>query len=160
MRGYYKALPESYLDPDGFFHTQDGGSFDAEGYLHWSGRLSNIIKTGGANVSPVEIEETVAKHPGVKVGIPVGVGHPTLGEVIVLCVVPTEGSRVDEEEIRGFLRERLSAYKVPRRVLAFRADELSYTGNQKVQVQPLKEAALAKLRAERAVIDGYVFREE
>jgi fatty-acyl-CoA synthase len=160
MRGYYKALPESYLDEDGFFHTQDGGSFDAEGYLHWSGRLSNIIKTGGANVSPVEIEETVAKHPGVKVGIPVGVGHPTLGEVIVLCVVPTEGSRVDEEEIRGFLRERLSAYKVPRRVLAFRADELSYTGNQKVQVQPLKEAALAKLRAERAVIDGYVFREE
>jgi fatty-acyl-CoA synthase len=155
MRGYHKVLPESYLDRDGFFHTQDGGSFDAEGYLHWTGRLGNLIKTGGANVSPVEIEKSVAKHPGVKVGIPVGIGHPTLGEVIVLCVVPTEGAQPDAEEIRSFLRERLAAYKVPRRVLFFRADELAYTGNQKVQVAPLKEAAQRRLEQEGAEIDGH-----
>jgi acyl-CoA synthetase (AMP-forming)/AMP-acid ligase II len=91
----------------------------------------------------------------VKVGVAVGVEHPTLGEVVVLCVVPTEGERVAEDEIRAFLRERLAAYKVPKRVLAFRAGELSYTGNQKVQVQPLREAALARLRAEGAVIEGH-----
>jgi acyl-CoA synthetase (AMP-forming)/AMP-acid ligase II len=155
MRGYYKVLPESYLDGDGFFRTQDGGSLDAEGYLHWSGRLSNIIKTGGANVSPVEIEEALGKHPGVKVGIAVGIDHPTLGEAIVLCVVPAEGASVDEDEIRGFLRQRLAAYKVPKRVLAFRAEEISYTGNQKVQVAPLREAAVARLAELELEIDGH-----
>jgi fatty-acyl-CoA synthase len=155
MHGYYKVLPENYLDEDGYFRTQDGGSLDADGYLHWSGRLSNLIKTGGANVSPVEIEEALAKLPGVKVAIPVGIGHPTMGEVIVLCVVPLEDATLDEDEIRQFLRSNLAAYKVPKRVLFFRADELSYTGNQKVQVDPLREAALARLEAEGAEIDGY-----
>ena len=159
MRGYYKVAPENAFDEDGFFRTQDGGSIDPDGFLHWTGRLSNLIKTGGANVSPVEIEEALERHPAVKVGIPVGIEHPTLGEVIVLCVVPTEGAGVDEAALRRFLRERLAAYKVPKRVLAFRADELVYTGNQKVQVAPLRAAALARLRAEAAEIEGHVYRE-
>jgi fatty-acyl-CoA synthase len=157
MRGYYKVLPDNYLDADGFFRTQDAGSLDEEGYLHWTGRLSNLIKTGGANVSPVEIEAALAGHPDVKVAIPVGIGHPTLGEVVILCVVPVEGVEVNEAGIRAHLRARLAAYKVPRRVLTFREDELSYTGNQKIQIPPLQEAALAKLEAEAAEIDGYHF---
>ncbi len=155
MLGYHKVLPENFLDEDGFFRTQDGGSLDAEGYLHWSGRLSNLIKTGGANVSPVEIEQTVSKHPDVKVGIPVAIGHPTLGEVIVLCVVPVAGASPREDEIRSFLRSKLAAYKVPRRVLFFRPGDLSYTGNQKIQMDPLRESARARLEAEGAEIEGY-----
>ncbi|MEE2677243.1 MAG: class I adenylate-forming enzyme family protein [Myxococcota bacterium] len=155
MRGYHKVASENYLDEDGFFRTQDGGSLDAEGRLHWSGRLGNIIKTGGANVSPVEIEHALENHPGVKVGIPVGIEHPTLGEVIVLCVVPTADAVVDGDEIRGFLRERLAVYKVPRHVLEFRADELSYTGNKKIQVAPLRDAARERLEAGGIEIDGY-----
>ena len=160
MRGYQKVLPELYLDADGFFRTQDGGSLDGDGYLHWSGRLSNLIKTGGANVSPVEIEEALERHPKVKVGIPVGVGHPTLGEVIVLCAVPVAGETLDEDEIRAFLRKRLAAYKIPKRVLEFRADELSYTGNQKIQVAPLVEAATRRLAEAHAEIDGYRYGED
>jgi fatty-acyl-CoA synthase len=155
MRGYSKVLPELYLDADGYFRTQDGGHFDADGYLHWSGRLGNLIKTGGANVSPLEIEEALARHPALKVAVPVGVGHPTLGQVIVLCAVPVAGAAIDEEEIRGYLRQRLAAYKVPKRVLSFRADELAYTGNQKVQRAPLVEAARKRLEDEGAVIDGH-----
>lgn len=155
MRGYHKVLSENYLDEDGFFRTQDGGSLDAEGRLHWSGRLGNLIKTGGANVSPLEIELALEKHPSVKVGIPVGIEHPTLGEVVVLCVVPTAGAQVDADELRGFLRERLAVYKVPRYVLAFRTDELSYTGNKKVQVAPLRAAARARLEEAGVEIDGY-----
>ena len=155
MRGYYKVPPEGYLDGEGFFHTRDGGRLDEAGYLHWTGRLGNLIKTGGANVSPVEIEEALEPHPDVKIGVAVGVGHPTLGEVVVLCVVPTEGSSPDAEEICAFLRARLAAYKVPRRVLFFAAAELAYTGNQKVQVAPLEQAALRRLEAEGAVIDGH-----
>jgi fatty-acyl-CoA synthase len=155
MRGYYKVLPENYLDADGFFRTQDGGRVDADGVLHWSGRLGHLIKTGGANVSPVEIEAALADHPEVKVGIAVGIGHPTLGQVVVLCVVPTAGATPAEDEIRAYLKSRLAVYKVPRRVLFFRADELSYTGNQKVQLQPLEAAAQGRLDSEKAEIEGY-----
>jgi fatty-acyl-CoA synthase len=157
MRGYYKVLPELVFDGEGYFHTQDSGSIDADGALHWNGRLSNMIKTGGANVAPIEIQELLESHPGLRVGIPVGIEHPTLGEALVLCAVKTEGAEVDEESLRAWLRERLAAYKVPRRVLFFRADELAYTGNQKVQVEPLKQAALRRLREERAEIQGYRF---
>lgn len=160
MRGYYKVAPEQVFDADGYFHTQDGGSLDADGTLHWTGRLSNLIKTGGANVSPVEIQELLENHPGIKLGIPVGVEHPTLGEAVVLCAVAVEGATPDEAGVRAWLRERLAAYKVPKRVLFFRADELVYTGNQKVQIEPLRQAALRRLREERAEIQGHRFGTE
>jgi len=157
MRGYYKITPEQVFDADGYFHTQDGGSIDSDGALHWTGRLSNLIKTGGANVSPVEIQELLENHPDLRVGIPVGIEHPTLGEAIVLCAVAVEGATPDEASVRAWLRERLAAYKVPKRVLFFRAEELAYTGNQKIQIEPLKQAALRRLREERAEIQGYRF---
>ncbi len=155
MRGYYKVLPEHYLDASGYFHTQDGGSIDEQGHLHWTGRLSNLIKTGGANVSPVEIEKALESFPDLKVGLAVGVPHATLGEALVLCAVAREGAQVGEDAVRAHLRDKLAAYKVPRRVLFFRADELSYTGNQKIQLGPLREAALKWLRSEGAEIDGH-----
>jgi acyl-CoA synthetase (AMP-forming)/AMP-acid ligase II len=154
MRGYLRVPPEQTFDAEGWFHTQDGGSLDADGLLHWTGRLSNLIKTGGANVSPVEIQELLEAHPQLRFGIPVGVPHPTLGEALVLCALPVEGTAPQEEQIRAWLRERVAAYKVPKRVLFFAPGEVAYTANQKVQVAPLREAALARLRAERAVIDG------
>jgi acyl-CoA synthetase (AMP-forming)/AMP-acid ligase II len=155
MRGYAKVAPELVFDADGWFRTQDGGSLDAEGYLHWTGRLSNLIKTGGANVSPLEIEQALAGHPDLAVAAAVGVEHPTLGEAIVLCAVPARERSLDEPAIRAFLRQRLAAYKVPKRVLAFRAEELAYTGNQKVQQGTLRRLARERLAAEGAVIDGH-----
>jgi acyl-CoA synthetase (AMP-forming)/AMP-acid ligase II len=158
MRGYYKVRPELVLDTQGFFRTQDGGLLDERGHLHWTGRLSNLVKTGGANVSPVEVEGALTGYEKLRAGLAVGVPHPTLGEALVLCAVASEGASPSEAEVREFLRTRLAAYKVPRRVLFFRPDELSYTGNQKIQVGPLREQALARLRAEGAVIEGHAYR--
>jgi len=156
MRGYHKVEPEHVFDPEGFFRTQDSGFLDAQDVLHWTGRLSSLIKTGGANVSPLEIEAALADHPSIKVGLAVGVPHPTLGEVVVLCAVASgRGTEPRESEIRGFLRERLAPYKVPRRVLFFRENELAYTGSQKIQLGPLREAALRRLQAEAAEIEGH-----
>ena len=160
MRGYYKVDAELYLDPDGFFRTQDGGWLDKEGYLHWTGRLSNLIKTGGANVSPLEIESQLTKYPGLLAGLAVGVPHPTLGEAIVLVAVHGDGAPPDGKTIRAYLRERLAVYKVPKLVLPFRDDEIAYTGNQKIQTGPLREAALARLRRDGLEIDGFTYREE
>ena len=88
-----------------------------------------------------------------------GVEHPSLGEAVVLCVVPSRGASADEDEIRAFLRERLAAYKVPRKVLVFREEELSYTGNQKVQLEPLKQAVVERLEAGRVEIAGHRYGE-
>ena len=154
MRGYAKVDPELYFDDEGFFRTQDGGALDAEGLLHWSGRLSNLIKTGGANVSPLEIEAALAHCPEVGVGAAVGVPHPVLGEIIVVCAVPAPGIEVSEPALLATLNEKLAAYKRPKRILFFTAEELSFTANQKLQVEPLRELALGRLRAENAEIAG------
>jgi fatty-acyl-CoA synthase len=156
MRGYYKVEPDHVFDRDGFFRTQDGGSVDADGHLHWTGRLSGLIKTGGANVSPVELERVLAAYPGLRVSAAVGVPHPTLGEVVVLCAVSLAGAPApDEAAIQAFVRARLAPYKVPRRILLFAESEFSYTANQKVQLEPLRDAALRRLVAERAEIAGH-----
>ena len=160
MRGYYKVDPELYLDSEGYFHTQDGGSLDKDGYLHWTGRLSNLIKTGGANVSPLEIEGKLSKYPGLRAGLAVGVPHPTLGEAIVLCAVTPKGASLDVGALRAFLKQRLSAYKVPRHVLLFGDDEIEYTGNQKIQTGPLREKALERLRRDQVEIAGFSYEEE
>ncbi len=157
MRGYYKSPPEECFDQNGFFRTQDAGWLDARGYLHWTGRISNMMKTGGANVSPLEIERQLEGEDALRVALAVGVPHPTLGEAVVLCAVRAEGAEIGEQEIRRRLRSKLAAYKVPKRVLFFSADELSLTGNQKIQVEPLRRAALARLQQERAEIDGHLY---
>jgi acyl-CoA synthetase (AMP-forming)/AMP-acid ligase II len=156
MRGYHKVEAEHVFDRDGFFRTQDGGSLDEAGHLHWTGRLSGLIKTGGANVSPVEVERALAAYPGLRIAAAVGVPHPTLGEVVILCVRPIAGAPPpDEAAIQAFVRERLAPYKVPRRVLVMDERDFSYTANQKIQVTLLREAALRRLHAEHAEIAGH-----
>jgi acyl-CoA synthetase (AMP-forming)/AMP-acid ligase II len=74
----------------------------------------------------------------------------------VLCAVPVAGAPApDEKAIQSFVRERLAPYKVPRRVLVFSDAELAFTANQKVQLAPLREAALRRLEAERAEVAGW-----
>jgi acyl-CoA synthetase (AMP-forming)/AMP-acid ligase II len=145
------------LDGEGYFHTGDGGYLDAEGLLHWTGRLSGMIKTGGANVSPLEVEKVAAEQPGVRAAIAVGLPHPTLGEALVLCVVPTEGSVVDENDLIARLRERLARYKVPRHVLVVEEAEAPTTGTQKLRADALRTLALDRMAAGRVEVAGHVY---
>ena len=80
MLGYLGIPLDETLDSEGYFRTGDGGWFDDAGRLHWEGRLNDIIKTGGANVSPVEVDTLIRTMPGVKISQTVGVPHDTLGE--------------------------------------------------------------------------------
>ncbi|SEG78390.1 fatty-acyl-CoA synthase [Thermomonospora echinospora] len=146
MLGYLGTPLDETLDAEGFFPTGDGGRLDAAGRLFWEGRLTDIIKTGGANVSPLEVDEAIAGHPGVKIAKTVGVPHETLGEVVVSCVVPHEGARPQADEIRRALRERLASYKVPRHVLFFREDEIALTGSAKIKSSDLRKLAAERLR--------------
>jgi fatty-acyl-CoA synthase len=146
MLGYLKAPSEVVFDEDGFFRTGDGGFIDESGCLHWHGRLNDIIKTGGANVSPLEIDAVLAEYPGVKVAKTVGVPHETLGEMVVACVVAHTDAVLLEAALREFVGGRLSSYKVPRRVLFLLESDLSFTGTNKVKLEALRELAVAKLR--------------
>ena len=162
MLGYWKQPREACFDADGFYHTGDAGWLDAEGHLHWRGRLTGLIKTGGANVSPLEIEEAMAAYPGVKSAHAIGVPHPTLGEAVVLCVVLSEIARASGIElaaVREFLRSRIAAYKLPRALLVFDASDVEFTGSQKVALAPLRERVLARLAEEDLEIAGHRFRE-
>jgi fatty-acyl-CoA synthase len=147
MRGYLHKRPEEAFDRDGFFHTGDGGYIDRDGYLHWTCRLSAMIKTGGANVAPAEVEAVAARHPGVRVAVALGVPHAERGQDVALCVVPDDGASVDEAALLAALRETLAAYKVPRHVIVLADDELPRTGTAKVRLGVLSDLVLARLGA-------------
>ncbi|MFI9408768.1 class I adenylate-forming enzyme family protein [Nocardia gamkensis] len=145
MLGYLGTALDETLDVDGYFHTGDGGYLDDADRLYWEGRLTDIIKTGGANVSPLEVDEALAGFPGVKVARTVGVPHETLGEVVVACVVPHADATVDAAAVRAFLRERLASYKVPRQVLLFAEGDIALTGSAKIKSSDLRELAVKRL---------------
>ena len=145
MLGYIGTPLDETLDAEGFFRTGDGGHLDDTGRLFWEGRLTDIIKTGGANVSPREVDEALVAHPGVKVAQTVGVPHETLGEVVVTCVVPHQDAGPGAAELRAYLRERLASYKVPRHVLFFGEDEIALTGSAKIKSSDLRDLAAERL---------------
>ena len=99
-------------------------------------------------MSPLEVDEALVQHPAVRVAKTVGVPHKTLGEVVVACVVPHDGATVRAEEIRGYLRQRLASYKVPRHVLFFHDDDITLTGSDKIKSGELRELAARRLQGE------------
>jgi fatty-acyl-CoA synthase len=145
MRGYAKVPPEACFDRDGFFHTGDAGYVDADGHLCWTGRLTGMIKSGGANVSPVEIETELLDLPALKAAVAVGMPDERLGELVVVAAVAHDGADVDEASVRAFLRGRIASYKIPRRVVFFRDDEFELTGNAKIRVEDLRSRVAARL---------------
>jgi fatty-acyl-CoA synthase len=145
MRGYYKLVAEEALDDEGWFHTQDAGYLDEGGYLHWSGRISGLIKTAGANVSPIEVETRAAELKMIGVCTVLGVPHPTLGEAVVLAGVPLEETEFDADRFLAYLREHLASYKVPRRVLLFEDAQLQFTASDKVRIDRVRQLVVDRL---------------
>ena len=146
MDGYYKVPREEVFDAEGWFHTRDAGAVVEDGYLHWTGRLSGLIKSGGANVSPVELEGELAQWGRLRTAMAVGVPHPTLGEAVVICATQKIGQEVTEAAVRAYLKEHISSYKVPRRVLFVEESDLSFTASQqKVQLEALRALAIERL---------------
>jgi fatty-acyl-CoA synthase len=129
MLGYLGREPADCFDDDGFFHTGDAGHVDERGEVHFDGRRTEMIKTGGANVSPAELEVELRACPPVKLSRIVGVPDPRLDQIVVACITLKEGAEATEADIRAFLRERVSSYKVPKRVLFFADGEIPMTGS-------------------------------
>jgi acyl-CoA synthetase (AMP-forming)/AMP-acid ligase II len=120
FQGYWKEreLTEHTLRGD-WHHTGDLGRVDDEGYLWYIGRKSEkeLIKSGGENVYPVEVEKTILQHPGVNDVAVIGVPDPGFGEAIKAICVLKPGYRLSDEEIIDFVGKRIARYKKPRHVL-------------------------------------------
>ena len=145
MKGYLGVAPEDTFDADGFFRTGDAGSIDADGFVHWEGRRTEMIKTGGANVSPAELEVQLRACAPVKLARIVGVPDPRLDQLVVACITLKDGVEADEADIQSFLRERVASYKVPKRVLFFADGEIPMTSSD----TKVRDDALVALVTER-----------
>ena len=144
MQGLYKVEREDTFDPDGFYRTGDGGTFDADGVLYFKGRLGEMIKTGGANVTPSEVEAVLVSFPEIKTAYVVGVPDPERGQNVAASVVLEVGASGDPDELRGRVKDELSAYKVPRHLFVDEDGALPFTDSGKID-----KRRLALLLAER-----------
>ena len=115
------------------------------GRLVYTGRLDRLIKSGGVNVSPVEIEERLLGWGRIGPCSLLGISHPTLGQAAVLCVVQLEGQDVPADEVMDFLRGEFSSYKLPRCVLFFAAEEMPMTPSSKVVIAQLRDQVIQRL---------------
>ena len=102
---------------DGWFRTGDQGHLDERGYLFISGRLKEIVNRGGEKISPQEVDDVLLEHASVAQAAAFAVPHNSLGEDLAAAVVLRPGSQTDESELRKFLSSRLSAFKVPSRIV-------------------------------------------
>ncbi|HWE09654.1 MAG TPA: AMP-binding protein [Solirubrobacteraceae bacterium] len=109
-----RTVAAGTLGPDGWLHTGDLGSFDADGRLVIAGRKADTIVTGGENVVPVEVEAVLMEHPAVADAAVFGRPDAEWGEVVVARVVPTDGAAVDVAQLRVHCASRLAPFKVPK----------------------------------------------
>jgi long-chain acyl-CoA synthetase len=105
------------IDADGWLATGDLGYVDEEGYLFLVDRKKELIIRGGYNVYPREVEEVLYAHPDVLEAAVVGVPHDTLGEEVAAVVVRRPGAALEADELQAWAKERVAAYKYPRRVV-------------------------------------------
>ncbi len=146
MKGYWndEERTREVVDADGWMHTGDLGTIDAEGYCNIVGRVKDMVIRGGENISPREIEEFLYRHPAVSAVQVFGVPDERYGEEICAWIVLQPGKHATEEEIRAFCKDQIAHYKVPRYV-RFRA-ELPMTVTGKAQKFLMREAMIEELR--------------
>ena len=143
MAGYHAMAEETAAAtrPGGWLRTGDLVTMDDRGYLRMTGRLKEMIVSGGENVFPVEIENALLEHPDVAQVAVVGVPDARWGEAAVAVVVPAPASTPDPARLEAFLRERLAPFKVPRRFVL--VDDLPRTASGKVQKHVVRDELVA-----------------
>jgi fatty-acyl-CoA synthase len=146
MLGYWR-MPEATAAAmrDGWLHTGDLGTFDEDGFLHIAGRAREMIKCGGENIYPAEVERCLLEHPSVAEAAVFGVPDERWGEIVVAAVVPQAGATLAEDEVVEHVRSQLAGYKKPRHVLVL--DALPRTASTRQVQKTLLRERWARERA-------------
>ena len=137
FEGYYKDPEKNAeaIDADGFLHTGDLGTVDAEGYVAYQGRVKDMLKVGGENVAAVEIESYLATHPAVLIAQVVSAPDAKYGEVAAAFVQLRPGTAATEAELVEFCQGRIASFKVPRYVRFVDEWPMSATKIQKYRLR-------------------------
>lgn len=137
MAGYWQDAESG----NEWFHTGDLARADADGFYWFSGRKKEIIVRGGTNISPQEVEAVLYEHPAVAEAAVVGRPHAYWKETVVAHVALRPGTRLDEQELIAFVKERLADYKTPEAVVFH--SELPKGPTGKLQRRALRETVAA-----------------
>ena len=149
MQRLYKREREDVFTPDGYYRTGDCGVQYDDGWIRFTGRLGELIKTGGGtNVTPSEVELALSKCDGVLEAYVVGVEDGDNGTVVGAAVVPRGDAALDSGELRKQVRGMLSAYKVPKFIWITAKQDLPFTASGKVKKSDLADQ-LSKLLVRR-----------
>jgi fatty-acyl-CoA synthase len=145
MQGYYRKPEETAktIDADGWMHTGDMGLIRSDGHLRFMGRYKDMLKIGGENVDPLEVESYLLSHPAISAAAVVGLPDARLSEVAVAFIRLKPDQNLTEQEVAEHCRGKIASYKIPRHVLF--VDEFPMTGSGKVQKVKLREAAGRRL---------------
>jgi fatty-acyl-CoA synthase len=147
MKGYYnnpKATSEA-IDPDGWLHTGDQATMDAQGYVRITGRIKELIIRGGENIAPKEIEDLLRGNPKIVDVYVYGVPDERLGEEIAAAIKLKQGETATTDEIRQFCDGRIARFKIPRQIRF--VDSFPMTASGKVQKFKLREMHVAEWQA-------------
>jgi acyl-CoA synthetase (AMP-forming)/AMP-acid ligase II len=139
MREYFED-PErtaETIDADGWLHTGDIGTMDADGYVAITDRKKDMFIVGGFNAYPAEIENLLLAHPDLAQVAVVGVPDERMGEVCVAFAVPTAGSSPDPDALVAWAKDTMANYKAPRRIVL--VDALPMNASNKVLKYQLRE---------------------
>lgn len=150
MHGYWDD-PErtrEAIDADGFMHTGDLATMDAEGYVNIVGRIKDMVIRGGENLYPREIEEFLYRHPQVQDVQVVGVPDSRYGEELCAWIIAKPGQSLTEDDIRNFCKGQIAHYKVPRYIRFVDAFPMTVTG--KIQKFKIREAMVEQLNLQEA----------
>jgi acyl-CoA synthetase (AMP-forming)/AMP-acid ligase II len=145
MQGYWhdKEATDDVIDSGGWLHTHDAAHLDADGYVYISGRLDDVIISGGENVHPGEVEEVLATLPGLASAALVGIPDRRWGEMVAAAVVADGGQPLTEQQVIDYCRERLAGYKCPRRVVF--VDELPRNATGKVVRREVRDRLISAI---------------
>lgn len=137
MAGFYGKRRVEVFTPDGFYPTGDLVRIDADDYLTFVARRGDMIKTRAANVSRLEVEAALDGLPQVAMSAVTGLPDEEFGQVVAAAVVLTEGAVMDAEGLRAGLRDTLSSYKIPRRIVFVSDADIPRTATGKLKLGEL-----------------------
>ncbi len=146
LRRYYKVDPATTFDAEGFFHTGDLGHIESDGQVIFNQRIKDMIKTGGINVSPAELEAKLVQLDGVEAAYAFPLPSEEKGEVVGAALVLAAGRDPSDDEIVGACKEALPGPKRPRGLLLLREEQVPMTGTGKVQKVVLRERLLGAMK--------------
>ncbi len=148
MEGYWDEPEKTAeaIDPEGWMHTGDLATLDAEGYCNITGRVKDMIVRGGENVYPREVEEFLYTHPDVSQVQVFGIPDRKFGEIVAAWIVPKPGRQPSEAEIRAYCESKIAHFKVPA-VVRFK-DALPMTVTGKPQKFVMRDEMIEELGLE------------